>query len=50
MDAGNWVARNGTIYIASVIFVAGMASKGLRLAKKQILFFSDILIPDGHCK
>ena len=33
-----WVAGNGTMYIASIIFAAGMASKGLRLAKKQFFF------------
>ena len=50
----------GLYIYASVIFAAGMASKGLRLAKKQILFFlvihssltgifkSPIVIRDGR--
>lgn len=34
---------------ASVIFAVGMASKGLRLAKKtNFIFFGSKLIPDGH--
>lgn len=39
----------GLYIYASVIFAAGMASKGLRLAKKtNFIFFGNTLIPDGH--
>lgn len=39
----------GLYIYSSVIFAAGMASKGLRLEKKnKIYFFADILIPDGQ--
>ncbi len=39
----------GLYICASAIFVAGMASKGLRLAKlTNFIFFNSKLIPNGH--